>query len=125
MVASKEMVWDDTLDSGVEFTDVTESTAGSSITTGNYYHITDGRFRGYYYCNLTLPTALIDTDYAFNQDNNIIRTNGTIYLTRWDGNGFGDSNEFEQLIDGTDTDDNGNIVKTDISYIPLNYKMEN
>ena len=37
----------------------------------------------------------------------------------------GDTGLFEQLIDGTDLDDNGNTIKTDISYIPLNYKMEN
>ena len=37
----------------------------------------------------------------------------------------GDTGLFEQLIDGTDLDDNGNIVKTDVSYINLNYKMEN
>ena len=124
MVASKEMVWDDSADN--DNIVALDTSITQTVTAGILYECNGGQLNGYIIeCLVTSSIGI--NNYTVTSDGKILNaTNGTqTYIVIWDGNGFGDSNEFEQLIDGTDTDDNGNIVKTDISYINLNYKMEN
>jgi len=104
----KEMIWDTALDNSAEFN--IKSETNTVWVVGDYYHITDGPFRGHWYCVYDPNTAL--TNAIFSEVNgNLIGSNGFVYFKRWDGNGFGDDNKFN-IVSGESTvlDDNGNAV---------------
>ena len=110
----KEMAWDTMVDEGLEFIDIVSATALTSLTVDNYYHITAGSYAGYYQCvDNTITSAQIGSTIWFYQDSNgsIRCQDGSLALELWDGNGFGDNNQFE-IADNqnTLTDDNGNSV---------------
>ena len=122
-VFSQEMIWDYDVDStqDIDFVNWT-SASTASRASGTYIHLTDGEHEGYWYVNRTDSLALSNDNWV-NIDGKVYynaKADGLEYLTRWDGNGFGDDNEFTQLTNGTLTDDNANTIITKVSSIPLN-----
>lgn len=108
----KQMIHDTSLDSGSEFTDVAGSTAQNTLTAGNYYHITSGSFAGFYRCVTIYTGNTLDNEsyWSRNSDGDLIAADGTIVMELWDGNGFGDNDQFE-ITDGIKADvpdNNGN-----------------
>ncbi len=105
----KEMIWDTTLDNGVEFIDATDTNT-ITWTAGAHYHITTGAFRGFWYCIANPGTTIANTNWS-EVDGFLMRHTGVKYFKRWDGNGFGDDNNFN-IVSGESTvlDDNGNSV---------------
>jgi len=116
---STELIWDTTLDSGVEFTDRT-GTADEDYTAGEYYHVMGGLRQGLWYCNSTLTNTNLDTAINLSEvDDKVIDSVGTALFTRWNGNGWGDDNLITVLDGfGTKPDLNGNTVKVSCTKVP-------
>lgn len=127
-VYGKEMVWDYTADNGgSDFIDITEATLPvTSLTIGNRYHITDGLLEGYYtYEAPSVDVLLSDTRWYLDADGNIKWHSADIVVfRRWDGNGFGDNDKFDQLTNSTKTDLNGKTVKTFHGSIAINGEIK-
>lgn len=106
---AKEMVYDASLDIGNEFTDVTE--ANTIWVVGDYYHVTDGTFRGFWQC-VKQPGTLAFSDVNWTEvDGKLIFQDQDICFVRWDGNGWGDDNSLDSTATTADTDDNGQVIK--------------
>ena len=117
-VMAEEMEWDfDVITTN--FTNRTSSDTSYINNINGLYHITDGVFEGYYILKSSFSAALSADGWYVDLSGNILYDN-VIYLSKWDGDGFGDNNKFNQLTNGTRTDLNGNTVKTIVSSIPLN-----
>jgi hypothetical protein len=115
---AQEMVWD----YDVDYDNIIEKNGSIAQTyiAGNIYRITAGSFAGMIIvCTNGATTAL---DGVFNLVGNDLVTEATNVkrFELWDGNGFGDDNQFTQLTNGILTDDNANTVKTVVASIPLN-----
>ena len=124
---SEEMYWDYDKDAypSSEFGIIT-STASRAYSPP-VIHILEnalfGIFNGRAIQHLTSYTETDFSSYTINNAGEVIvRTTGAIAtnFVLWDGNGFGSDGKFNQLTNGTRTDDNGNTVKTIVSSIPLN-----
>jgi len=117
----KEMVYD----SGADANDVTEVTnaASFSVVTGGLYHIVDSNaaWNGRVVvrvggassnANITSGSYGIDVNNTLTFNN--VPADGT--WESWDGNGWGDNNQFE-IANGSNvgTDDNANAVKYGIA----------
>jgi len=106
----KEMVWDFSLDNGTEFENQPETYTGWTINT--WYHVTDGRFRGYWknISSATIGVPLSDPRWSKHNDL-ILWENGVPHFMAWDGNGWGDDNLID-IVDGvtSGTDLNGNTI---------------
>ena len=110
MYAYKEMVWDTTLDTGTEFQTV-DSSASVSFVPGTYYFVNLGLLRGNAYLCVTSVTTYLETLVEHSDGNLYGVSSNVLYMKKWDGNGWGDNNQFE-IVDNqsTLTDDNGNTV---------------
>lgn len=119
---STELIWDTTLDSGAEFTDKT-SVGLETYTAGEHYHVTDGRFEGYWYWLSSQTVTLDSTDFYVTEDGRMLTEFGAVVATQWSGNGWGDDNLITVLDgEGTKTDLNGNTVKVSCTKVP--YPLE-
>lgn len=109
--AYKEIMYDSTNSNGNTFINVTGGTAVTT-TNGQYYHVTSGRHTGYWFISGNGWSGISFDDVRWSEvDDTLKYENGSTYATRWDGNGWGDNNEFEVTDNqGVQTDDNGNIV---------------
>jgi len=110
-VIYEQLINDSSADSGADFTDITEVSA-VSLTAGVLYHITDGQFEGYWRCIATSGVGLTNANWYEDTSGNIkySESGSNIYLTRWNGSGFGDNQKF--IISGGTAyteDANGNI----------------
>jgi len=120
-VMGEEMVWDFDADSGGDVLALAIDT-DTLLTTGKLFMATgfdNAEFnnRVFKYLN-TDNTVNWDAgewaDYHIAVDGTIKHFTGSDYpeFELWDGNGFGESSQFEQLTSGTRLDDNGNTVRT-------------
>ena len=115
------MVWDSSLDSGDEFITITEVSTELK-SAGQHYRVTDGTFQGYWFCELSTSAPFDNAMWSVNSDGSLCWRDGAAYFKRWDGNGFGDNNQFE-IADNqnTLTDDNGNSVLYGTARVALPY----
>jgi len=110
MYAYKEMVWDTTLDTGTEFQTV-DSSASVSFVPGTYYFVNLGLLRGNAYLCVTSVTTYLETLVEHSDGNLYGVSSNVLYMKKWDGNGWGDNNQFEIADNQSSlTDDNGNTV---------------
>lgn len=115
---STQLVWDTTLDSGTEFVD-RSGTASEGYTEGIYYHVTGGKFQGYWRSESSATINLDTSDWYIGTDGNIYNSVGSLRLSVWQGNGWGDDNLITVLDgEGTKTDLNGNTVKVSCHKVP-------
>ena len=115
---STELIWDTTLDSGSEFID-RSGTASEGYTEGFYYHVTGGKFQGYWRSESSATINLDTSDWYIGADGNIYNSVGSLRLSVWAGNGWGDDNLITVLDgEGTKTDLNGNTVKVSCHKVP-------
>lgn len=125
-----EMKWDFLNDSSSEgATTITDGVTALTYTVGTKYWLNNSAFGYFNRLTFTMLVEYTGSAGSFETDFKLMYLDGRYYLVKdgktkiaevWDGNGFGDSNLFEQLTNGTITDDNGNIVKTSRTAIPLN-----
>jgi hypothetical protein len=109
-LAYKELVFDSGADAGADFTDVTGADT-SLKAIGTIYHVTTGSRIGYWLCIKAASPAFDDIAWSEFGDQ-LLFSEGVPYFERWDGNGFGDNDQFEIADnDNTLTDYNGNDVK--------------
>lgn len=92
----KQLKYDASLDNGAEFTDVSE--ANATWTAETYYHITDGRFEGYWYA-LTGNNSDLTGAGWYEEGGYIRNSSGTAVFKKWDGNGWSDNDQIE-VVDG-------------------------
>ena len=115
---STELIWDTTLDSLGEFSDV-DPTAPNNYTAGNWYHFTSGRWAGAWLCKTSLSSATVDASDKTEVNNSILSATGNVLFEAWQGNGWGDDNLITVLDgEGTKTDLNGNTVKVSCHKVP-------
>lgn len=115
---STELVWDTTLDSLGEFSDV-DPTVPNNYTAGNWYHFTSGRWSGAWLCKTSLSSATVDASDKTEVNNSILSATGNVLFEAWQGNGWGDDNLITVLDgEGTKTDLNGNTVKVSCTKVP-------
>jgi hypothetical protein len=103
----KEMVWDNTLDSGAAFTSI-DGTVQTTCTLGEYYSINTPSGKILALCVRTGDYVVVELS---DVNGKLMDLNNVLCFTLWDGNGFGDNNQFEvRGNQSTQTDDNGNAV---------------
>ncbi len=105
--AYKEMVFDSTMDTGNEAIDASGTTS-ISFTAGVHYQFTSGNRLSDVFLCINNITVVADTLMLDPKGNLVGDSTGNIFFTRWDGNGWGDDNQF-QIVDNQSsrTDDNG------------------
>jgi hypothetical protein len=107
--AYKEMVYDVSNDSVDDFQNVLES--NTTWTAGTNYHVTDGSRKGGWRCITTNSFNLSSAELIEVDSKLYYKSSGTVYFERWNGNGWGDDNQFQITNNqSTITDDNGNTV---------------
>lgn len=106
----KGMMYDTTTDAGSDANFINRSDTDTTLTViGDYCHITDGTFQGYYRIVNDTSVAMAAGIWSRDSEGNITDANGDIYFELWDGNGFGDDNKFQVISNQESfTDDNGN-----------------
>jgi len=124
---SEEMDWDYTVDRD----NIVTYTAGQGAYTLNeapvkFVGFTNSELNNKVYTTtggtITWLASTLDL-YHIGSDGVVYRNSDGVNIfgmKLWDGNGFGSDGKFNQLTNGTRTDDNGNTVKTIVSSIPLN-----
>ena len=124
-VFAQDMVWDYDNDSWVDGGSLLTDNTTSSHIKGAIYKVnrTDSPLHNMLVLafNASAVTQRWDLQYINSNGEIYARDGGinTIFKV-WDGNGFGDNNQFTQLTNGTTTDDNGNPIKTIVASKPLN-----
>ena len=122
-VYGKELIWDFSKD---QISDVVVSVPQSTsfYSKGTIYYVTDGRFNGTWECLVDTGAPL--SEVAFFEVDDVIYYSNSILpcFKRWDGNGFGDNDTFDQLTNGTKTDLNGNTVRTFHGSIAINGRIK-
>lgn len=124
MVYAKEMVWDSNRDSVSDVND---------ITAGVPYSRTDGELirlngfdnsvvNGVIFRNTTTSSGTwgANTFDGYYVRDGVLYSTGGVYAISWDGTGFGDNGEFDQLTNGADTDLNGSTITTFVGAFRLN-----
>ena len=113
LFAFKEMSFDASIAAGATFEDILGSASQNTMVIDRYYNITSGFIAGYYRTIIQHTVQALDNEaYWFKDTNGDIRDpSGILVLSIWNGNGWGDNNQFE-IIDNKSTqiDDNGNEV---------------
>jgi hypothetical protein len=114
--AYKEMVWDSTANASDDFTEVTVNTS-YTYAVGQYYKLTHVDFgplqHKVFLCgqNRSASASWLAASHLDPEGNLLHVSNGDLLFTLWDGNGWGDNNQFEFANNqATQTDDNGNTV---------------
>jgi hypothetical protein len=107
--AYKEMVYDSGLDSPSDMISI-DGTTSQSYTAGNYYKVTGLVNEPVVFCVLATPS--LNFQYLQETAKGYVgHSSNNLYFTLWDGNGWGDNNQFEIANNQTtQTDDNGNTV---------------
>lgn len=118
-VEGREMVWDSPSGDAHTFEDRT-SAANTLPVLNRLYHVTNGRFEGYYLCVRPTTTSLSSVDWYRNGDGDIVWKSGYTYWKVWDGNGFGDNNKF----DSTTIDVNGKAIVSGSFSARLPYRIK-
>ena len=107
------MSFDASIAAGATFEDILGSASQNTMVIDRYYNITSGFIAGYYRTIIQHTVQALDNEaYWFKDTNGDIRDpSGILVLSIWNGNGWGDNNQFE-IIDNKSTqiDDNGNEV---------------
>lgn len=95
-VHTKELVWDFTKDTDTDFASIIGTTTG--FTAGTYYKATGSNYNGVWYCVKTSVSTVFN-DFVMTEAGTLTATNQsqTTYFERWNGNGFGDNNKFDDL----------------------------
>lgn len=108
----KEMIWDLTLDSTAEFTTISGADVSLKVVDTIYFVVSSsGGRNGAWVCKIATSLSIDDPTWSLGVNSELIASLGTVYFTRWNGNGFGDNNKFTIINgEGTETDDNGNTV---------------
>ncbi len=106
--AYKEMIYDDGANNAGDFT-VVDGTVTSAYAQGETYRIITGA-GNVVKTFMQSSRSLRYTDYTELSNGDVTDSSGTIFFVGWDGNGWGDDNQF-QIVDNQDsfTDDNGNV----------------
>jgi hypothetical protein len=108
----KEMIWDTSADRTAEFTAILGSDT-SAKTVGTLYFVTssDKGRNGAWRCGYATNVPIDHATWTVDSDGSLLASNSLVYFKRWDGNGFGDDNNFN-IVSGESTvlDDNGNAV---------------
>lgn len=104
----KEMIFDTGFDSVADFTSI-DGTTTQSFTAGVYYKVTGLGTDIAVLCVSNATFTFSDQTLLANGD--WVNDTGTVFFTTWNGNGFGDDNQF-LITDNTatETDDNGNTI---------------
>jgi hypothetical protein len=116
---AQEMVWDYDADTGLEISTI-DGTIAQAVSVGEIRRVTNGIFKGLVIECLIAINNTLDTEFLLVDGGLSYIGSSNLYFKIWDGNGFGDDNQFTQLTNGTLTDDNANTVKTICASIPLN-----
>jgi len=122
---TEELVWDYDKDTASEFVSILGS--NTTFTEGDKYYISSGRFMGYYLECIANTSGLSLDDSRWVEHEGYIGflDASNSYFSIWDGNGFGDNKEFNQLANGTLLDLNGNQIRTMFSAKPtLKFKKD-
>jgi len=123
-VFTQEMIWDYDLDEANDIINSVDSSDGTQdYTQGQYYRVTSGVLIGkIYLCLIDINNVNLD---AFIQVDEYLREIGgqDNYFKEWSGTGFGDTNQFDQLTSGTQSDLNGNTIQTKVLYKPSSVKL--
>jgi hypothetical protein len=108
----EEMIWDYDEDTSYDNPVVDGLSSTNTVSYGNIYQVSGGDFDGYrVFVSSETTTNINITDAILRDGQFFARYNGNpIDCYTYDGNGFGDSNKFELLTNGTSTDLNGNVV---------------
>ncbi len=106
--AYKEMIYDDGANNAGDFT-VADGTATSAYAQGETYRIITGA-GNVVKTFMQSSRSLRYTDYTELSNGDVTDSSGTIFFVGWNGNGWGDDNQF-QIVNNQEsfTDDNGNV----------------